>query len=99
MEKTEVEVRHNEAASRFEAEVDGHLGVAEYRRDGQRIAFTHTEVPEELEGRGVAGQIVRVALDYARDQNLEVLPRCRFVAAYIRRHPEYQSLVPSGEGR
>ena len=96
MAKMEVEVQHNEAANRFEAEVNGQLAVAEYIRAGEQIVFTHTEVPEELEGQGVASQLIRTALDHAREQNLEVVPNCQFVAAYIRRHPEYQSLVAEG---
>ncbi len=98
MTKVEVEVQHNEAASRFEAEVNGYLAVAEYIRAGEQIVFTHTEVPEELEGHGVASQLIRTALDHAREQNLEVVPNCQFVAAYIRRHPEYQPLVAEGYG-
>ncbi|PYQ38868.1 MAG: hypothetical protein DMF77_23120 [Acidobacteria bacterium] len=42
---------------------------------------------------GVAGKLARAALEYAREHNLSVIPRCPFVAAYIRKHPEYQSLV------
>lgn len=98
MAKVEIEVQHNEAANRFEAEVSGHLAVAEYIRAGEQIVFTHTEVPEELEGQGVASQLIRTALDHAREQNLEVVPSCQFVAAYIRRHPEYQPLVAEGYG-
>jgi len=50
-------------------------------------------VPPALEGRGIAGKLARAALDYARERKLSVIPRCPFVAAYIRKHPEYQSLV------
>jgi predicted GNAT family acetyltransferase len=64
--KVEVEVQHNEAANRFEAEVNGQLAVAEYIRAGEQIIFTHTEVPEELEGQGVASQLISTALDHAR---------------------------------
>ena len=37
-----IEVRHNPTAQRFETLAGGQLSVAEYRRDGQRILFTHT---------------------------------------------------------
>ena len=93
----EIEVADNEAGQRYEALVDGQLAVITYRRQGDRIVFIHTEVPEALEGRGIAGAMARVALDEARAQGLEVIPRCPFVAAYIRRHPEYLDLVPPDE--
>lgn len=93
----EVPVTNNEAAQRYEAHVDGRLAVITYRRQGDRITFIHTEVPEDLEGRGIAGAMARVALDEARAEHLQVIPRCPFVAAYIRRHLEYADLVPPDE--
>ena len=89
----EIAVENNEGARRYEARVQGLLSVLEYRRSGDQIVFTHTGVPDELEGQGIAAKMTRVALDEARARHLMVVPRCPFVAAYIRRHPEYQDLV------
>ena len=93
---SEINVIHNPEKKQFEAEVDGHLGRTEYMMTGETIIFTHTEVPRELEGQGIAGHIAKVALDYARDNNLLVMPLCPFVAGYIRRHPEYRALLKPG---
>lgn len=92
-EQRPVSVRDNRQEERYEAEVDGLLAVAQYRLRGDTIVFTHTEVPEEFEGQGVAGQIVRFALDDARARGLRVVPRCQYVAGYIGRHPEYADMV------
>ncbi len=89
----DVTVGNNEAAGRYEAHVDGRLAVVDYRRVGGRITYTHTEVPDELEGQGIAGKMAHVALDDARAQRLEVVPQCPYIADYIERHPEYQDLV------
>ncbi len=89
----DIAVTHNEAEQRFETQVYGELALCEYQREGDRIVFTHTYVPPELRGRGVAQKLVRVALDYARDQHLQIVPACSYVAAYVQRHPEFQSLV------
>lgn len=89
----QVNVSHNEAAQRFEAAVGGFLAVAEYRREGRRIIFTHTEVPPELRGQGLAAKLVRTALDYARDAGLTVVPLCWYVDSFIRRNSEYRSLL------
>lgn len=91
------DIRNNEEESRFETTVDGELAVAEYYREGESITFTHTLVPEQLEGRGIAASIVKAALDHARSEKLEVVPQCAFVAGYIERHPEYQDLVRRDE--
>jgi predicted GNAT family acetyltransferase len=55
--------------------------------------FVHTEVPESLSGGGVGSALVKAALDHARSVGVNVIPRCPFVAAYIRRHTEEQDLV------
>lgn len=88
------DIRHNEEESQFETTVDGHTGYAAYELEApDRIVFTHTIVPDEIGGRGVASAIVKHALDHARAENLKVVPQCGYVAAFIERHPEYQDLV------
>ncbi len=89
---TEPNVRHNAATGRYEIEIDGHLSVAEYELDGPRMIFTHTLVPPELRGRGIAEQLVRAALDDARAKNRKVVPQCAYVTKFIERHAEYQDL-------
>lgn len=89
----QVQVRHNESAQRFEAELNGQMALLEYRRYPQAIAYTHTEVPEAFQGRGIGAELVKAALAYAREQKLPVIPLCTFVAGYLRRHPEYHDAV------
>lgn len=88
-----VTVRHDEAQSRFVAEIDGHLAHADYAIEGDRMVFTHTFVPPELRGRGVAEQLVRPALAHARAHRLRVVPACSYVAAFIQRHAEFRDLL------
>ncbi len=84
---------HNEAESRFQADLDGPIAFLSYRRSGKAINLIHTEVPEGHEGQGIGGSLARAALDHARTANLKVIPSCPFVADYIRSHPEYAGLV------
>ena len=86
-------VVNNESAGRFEIDIEGQLAVSNYRRRDDRIVFTHTEVPEQFEGRGIGNRLAVAALDFAREEGLRVVPRCRFIAAFIERHREYQDLV------
>jgi predicted GNAT family acetyltransferase len=88
-----IPVRHNAEASRYEAVVEGHLSVCEYEIDGSRQVFTHTLVPPELRGRGIAEQLVRAALADARAAGRKVVPACSYVAVFIQRHREYQDLL------
>lgn len=81
-------------ARRYEALVDDRLaGFAEYRELPGRIVFIHTEVAAEFEGRGVGGRLAAGALDDVRARGLGVTAKCPFIAAYIRRHPEYADLL------
>ena len=87
------EVIDNEAEGRFELATGGHTAVAAYNVEGDRISFTHTVVPEEVEGQGVGSRLISAALDQVRDRGLKVVPLCYFVKGYIDRHPEYQDLL------
>lgn len=87
------EVVNNEERHRFEVRVEGHLAQVQYRRSGDKITFTHTEVPEALSGKGVGNALAKTALDFARENNLKVVPICPFIRTYIQRHSEYQDLV------
>lgn len=86
-------VTQNETANRFEIVVDGRNASLEYHRGRDFLTLVHTEVPAELEGRGIGGKLAKAGLEFARAENLKVVPSCPFVAAYIRRHPEYLDLV------
>lgn len=89
----DAEVIHNTAASRFELTIDGLTSVLDYYKTGSTIVFPHTEVPPSQRGRGIAARLAQAALDYAREQQLTIVPSCSYVAGYVRRHPEYQPLV------
>jgi predicted GNAT family acetyltransferase len=86
-------IRDNAERHRFEVVVDGHLARADYVIDGDVITFTHTIVPPALEGRGIASRLIRHGLSEARARGLRVVPQCPFVAAYIRKHPEWADLL------
>lgn len=81
-------VRDNQQLHRFELDADGHITFSEYQRADDTITFLHTEVPKELEGRGIGSALIRGALEIAKGQKLTIKARCPFVAAYIKKHPE-----------
>ncbi len=94
MEK-ERAVRNNKQEHRFEMMLgEGEMALIQYRQAGEGVlTLTHAEVPEEFEGRGVGNALVKGTFELVRAEGLKIIPACPFVAAYLRRHPEYRSLA------
>ncbi len=88
-----ITVTQDTARSRYTATVDGVLCVLDYQLQGKVMAITHTGVPSQVGGRGIAAELTRHALDDARAQGWKVRPLCSYADAYIRRHPEYSDLL------
>lgn len=91
---SDASIRHEPDSSRFVADVEGGEAALEYMRDGRRVVFTHTGVPPESEGQGIGTSLARAGLEWARDEQLRVVPACPFVAAFVKRHHrEYADLL------
>jgi predicted GNAT family acetyltransferase len=82
------DVIDNTDASRFELRADGWLAELAYRIRGGRLVLIHTEVPFELEGRGIGGRLVTAAVDRAMREGLTLVPLCPFARGWLERHPE-----------
>jgi predicted GNAT family acetyltransferase len=84
----------NPSRHRFELRLDGEVAAfSEYNELKGALLFTHTEVRPAHEGEGLASRLIAFALDEVRGRGLHAVPACPFVAAYIRKHPEYLDLV------
>lgn len=88
-----IQVVHNLSENRFEAWLEGNLCKLDYIEDGKNFVITHVGVHPDQRGQGVAGKLVEVSLEYAKERSLRVVPMCSYAAAYIRRHPEYMELM------
>jgi len=89
------EVEHDLDRHRFQARVQGHLALLDYQIKRKRMVITHTEVPEAIGGRGIAGELTKGALRYARDNKLKVVPACAYAEQFFARHTEYDDLLAS----
>jgi uncharacterized protein len=78
---------------RFEVEQDGQVAYLEYTITGKILGLIHTEVPEALRGKGIASELTKSALDYARDNGMKVDVVCPSVTDFLTRHREYDDLV------
>lgn len=89
------QITDNTERSRFELRSGEELiGFAEYRVRDDTLDFVHTEVDSRYEGRGLGTELVRTALETARQREAAVVPHCWFVRDWIAAHPDYRGLVP-----
>ena len=93
MPQSEDNFTDNTVRSRYELAVEGAVAFIDHVREGDAVAFMHTEVPESMAGKGIGSKLVRGALDDARSRGFKVVPRCPFVQEYAARHPEYQDII------
>lgn len=87
------EVTDNKDRSRYELVIDDHTAFAAYEIAGDVITFTHTVVPGELRGQGVASRLISAALADVRARGMKLVAQCPFVAAYIEKHPQERDLI------
>jgi predicted GNAT family acetyltransferase len=89
---------NNEADKQYEFHTDSLVAKIEYIfvPTKSKIFLTHTEVPKALEGKGIASALVKQVLEDIEKRELTLVPMCPFVAAYIKRHPEWKKLVLKG---
>ena len=68
--------------------------MLEYVERGDGVLdYRHTFTPPAFRGQGIAEQLVRFALGYARDAGKTVIPTCPFVAKIVREDPQYADLI------
>lgn len=87
---------NNELSRQFELVIDHVKAKIEYDLQKDRIFLLHTEVPQALAGRGVGNAIVEKALQYIDANNLKLVPLCPFVAAFLKKHPDWKRLLAPG---
>lgn len=84
--------RHDLAAGRFTVSAGAGEAVLDYDVADGVMTIRHTVVPDAMSGQGIAGALVRAALDVARLQGWRVRPECSYADAWMRRHPDYDAL-------
>lgn len=87
------EVTNDPVLKRYELNVEGHVATACYEITNGVVTFEHTEVPQELGGKGVGSKLIKGALAQVRADGLKVTAECPFVQAYLNKHTEYADLL------
>jgi predicted GNAT family acetyltransferase len=61
------------------------------------MVIEHTEVDKTLRGRDIGDQLISKAVEFARSQNLKILPVCSFARAVFEMKKEYRDVYAEVE--
>lgn len=78
---------------RYELHFEDAVAFIDYIIAKGTIYLTHTEVPKGYEGKGIGSIIVKKALEDVKMRELKLVPLCPFVALYLKKNPEWKTLV------
>lgn len=94
-EYIDIELNNNSAKKVFEMQLGDQLAFVKYSNDNDenKIFLLHTEVPENMEGKGAGAAIVEKVFYYLENIQMKVIPLCPFIIAYLKRHPEWNRIV------
>jgi predicted GNAT family acetyltransferase len=93
MELDNIPLINSREYHKFEMTVDGEHAFIDYLKHGDVYYLIHTEVPETLQGKGVAGALVEKTFKYLEENHLKMRPFCQYVQFYLKRHPEWNRLI------
>ena len=79
----------------FFVEMDGNIlaEMAYSMPTPNKMIIEHTEVGEELKGKNVGNQLVHTAVEYARTNNIKIIPLCPFASSVFKKKPEYADVL------
>ena len=92
MKYPDIPLINNEPIHNFELTVEGTRSFVDYKKRGDNVYLIHTEVPEEMEGKGIASDLVEKTFLYLEQHNLKMVPLCAYIMSYLKRHPEWNRL-------
>ena len=84
---------HNEAESKYEYHIDQYVAYITYDEDENgNMHLTHTIVPTELAGKGLARTLLEDVLEELKKNNKKAVAQCSYVVKYQEKHPEVSDL-------
>ena len=86
-------------------EHSGHRGAFFLERDGERLAqmtytvagtrviIDHTDVDDRLRGTGTGRKLVEAAVEWARKENVRLMPLCPYAKSVFDKTPDYSDVL------
>jgi len=89
----ELSITDDSGGERFLVESNGQIAQLLYRKEPGRLILVHTEVPEALGGRGIAGKLVQAAVASAAAEQRTVVPWCPYARRWLQDHQDVAGTV------
>jgi len=89
----DIEVKVDLSQNKFFTIVEGYEAYIEFLLEGNILDLQHTFTPRELRGKGIAGKVAEFAFEYAKKNNLKVIPTCPFIPAFLEKNEKYKELL------
>jgi predicted GNAT family acetyltransferase len=89
----DIEVKHDKKNNRFLAEIEGYEAYLSYNVFNDIIDLIYAYTPPEIRGKGIAKIVAEFAFNYAKENNLKVIPTCSYVQAFVERNDKYKNLL------
>lgn len=93
MKFEEIELIDHKELHNYELWIDNQKSFIDYKLKGDKVYLLHTEVPKELEGKGIAAALVEKTLNDIESRQLKLVPLCSYIQIFLKRHPEWNHLV------
>lgn len=92
---TEVQLKINDKNGFFYIDVNGnHEAMMTFVFAGSdKIIIDHTEVKPGNEGKGFGKKMVVKAVEYARANNIKIIPLCPFAKSVFDKTPEFKDVL------
>ncbi|NBB77649.1 MAG: N-acetyltransferase [Bacteroidetes bacterium] len=86
--------RNNEEKKRYELQKGGYTAFVDYILNRKGVVYlTHTEVPKEAEGQGMATRLIENVMLEIDERDYELVPICPFVKVFLQRNSEWKRLL------
>ncbi|HTN36998.1 MAG TPA: GNAT family N-acetyltransferase [Arachidicoccus sp.] len=83
----------NRTEGKFELPLEDGFAYMDYRDHGDLFFLMHTEVSENMEGKGAATALAEKVFTLLEEKGIKVKIYCSYLVTWLKRHPEYNHMI------
>ncbi|CAA6811738.1 MAG: GNAT family N-acetyltransferase [uncultured Sulfurovum sp.] len=83
---------HNQDECKYEYHIDGHIAYITYDDQDGNMHLTHTIVPKELAGKGLARTLLEDVLQEIQKADKKAVAKCSYIVKYQEKNPDASHL-------